>query len=170
MRTELETLNKECEKNEGNIHNFLSSFLPEYRECTKTKLDKNNNTDSRTRRKSSISEIPKDVETKNQYFQNQVKLSTGKNDDKSRSEESSTDSVDEIVGEKLPVPTVSYDWSGSPAHGSSARMPSYLPKSGFYFSFFNFTFVTITQTATHPARIRSKRTKCTGNSVLMGLY
>ena len=38
----------------------------------------------------------------------------------------------EIVGEKLPLPTVSYDWSDSPAHGTtSSRLPSYLPKSGY---------------------------------------
>ena len=139
LRSELATLNKECEKNEGNIQNFLSSFLPEYRECTKPKFDKNNNNnDTFDGRKSSITETPKDVETKSQHFQNQIKLSTGKNADKSRSEESSTESVEvsDAVGERLPVPTVTYDWSGSPGHGSSARMPSYLPKSGFSLYFF----------------------------------
>ena len=130
LRQELVSLNRECEKNESNIQGFLSSFLPEYRECYKLKAnyDRNNN---------EIEEIKKEGAKRNQHFQNRIRQTAAdKNVDKSLTDKTvkDVDDFNDDVGEKLPIPTVSYDWCGSPTFGSSSsRLPSYLPKSGLNF-------------------------------------
>jgi hypothetical protein len=125
LRQELVSLNRECEKNENNIHGFLSSFLPEYRDCYQSKesLDKNNN-------EPDIEEIKKEGAKRNQHFQNRIRQTPT---DKTLTDKigKDVDDFNDDVGEQLPIPTVSYDWCGSPTFGSSSsRLPSYLPKSG----------------------------------------
>lgn len=50
LRQELVSLNRECEKNEANIHGFLSSFIPEYKSFNEN-LDQNNNDNNEYQKK-----------------------------------------------------------------------------------------------------------------------
>ncbi len=97
-------------------------------------FDRNNNTIS-TADKTKKSA----VEPSKEHFQNRIRLSAPLKDaDKSDKRSTNDDDLFDNVGEKLPVPTVSYDWCESPTYGSSGSSSSSrpnLPKSGWSYHF-----------------------------------
>ena len=119
LKQEFSHINQEAQFNNENIHSFLSSFLPDYR-C--------------------IKEPPREPspnvialkENNNNNYKPQVQI-----DFKIENGDGST-----VATQKLPTPTISYEWSdSSPSKESS---PSYLPRMGENnFNIFTLTFLTI---------------------------
>ncbi len=119
LRHELTSLNQEAQFNDDKIHSFLAAFLPDY------KLFNQNNSNSLSGRRPSrflkakppveeekvipVAEVP-------QVPQVQVQFKVANSEE-----------LDEIKGAKLPMPSVSYEWSDSEGLSS---MHSYMPRLG----------------------------------------
>ena len=102
MRNELTHVNQSAQFDDAKIHSFLSAFLPEYKFSVPTSSVAT----------SMSPEPPPLEEIKMPKVEIQFKMAN---------------SLDEPI--KLPMPTISYEWSdSSPVRNSS--YPSYLPRLG----------------------------------------
>lgn len=105
LRQELASVDKEAQFNNQQIHQFLSSFLPDYKlqQVNKTS-DANNNS------LKPVKPPPPVLDIQQQTAENGV--------------------VEDEEDQLVPLPNVSYEWTGSkPVYG---RIPSHLPRCGYY--------------------------------------